>query len=125
MKLTLNPKEQLALYGYLHLKLGSKADSSDPETVHLQQVYLRLRSAIVSSLASCDNVNDFDVWMKVQQAKLALLDNSSDKQKETPAGPSTPAPSDILTDDEDELASGSYPKPQRTSSPGKHRPKKR
>lgn len=97
MKLDLNNKEWIALYGLLERR-GSDDDK------HLNEVHLRMRS-IISNALCCSERNQFEDWFKNTQIKVERL-------KKEPIG------DEVLTDSDDEFhVDVAYPKRSKNKKP--------
>lgn len=85
MKITLTPREVLALYGALHQrKLDSTRDVNDDGP--LEQVLNRIRSYIVSSLSPKNDsrINpNAALWLEQQQQKIDELSKQNEKLRPT------------------------------------------
>jgi hypothetical protein len=102
MKLELNIKEWLALYGLLERQAAS------PDK-HLTEVQNRMKATLVSALTTLDR-EPFERWFDATQRKIDVLEQENTGVKQSMAAP-------VLTDDDNEFvveptADEQYPKKQ-------------
>lgn len=107
MKLELNIKEWLALYGLL------ERQAANPDK-HLVEVQNRMKATLVSALTSLDR-EPFERWFDVTQRKIDVLKQENTNVKQSMA--TTP----VLTDDDNEfeVEITEYPKNPTRTPPGK------
>lgn len=134
MKISINPKELLALHDVLNEHLRN-ADEGAVDSSHLRQVHNRIRAMIIAGLTDPNKVVDpVDSWLKHESAKIARLkQQGTPTQDRVPDEPMVqsrgPIAGGILTDNEGEIVSdlSDYPKPRCPPAPNMphHRGKNR